>query len=235
MDWDFNPFEMHERQKQSVCLTFLLYHRSAPAVRSAVSNVDLQTNYTNFIMTCSVGYGSHKEIPYTNWNHAVDVCFTVFNIMKICRMSKYLSALDRFGLMIAGMAHDVGHPGRNNNFLTESGHELAIRYNDQSPLENMHASKLFEMTSQAEHNVFAGTTKKQYRDARSLCIQAILYTDYQKHFSLVKEIQALYDQRADLCDAAEWDYATEDEDSSSFLKPDILDFYRSAETQHLLK
>merc|ERR1712054_241068 len=138
IDWEFDPFKLHERQKQAVCLSFLLYHRSS-CNDDAVHNSDLQNYYTNFISTCSVGYGSHKDVPYTNWNHAVDVCFTMFNVLKICRMSKYVGALDRFGLLCAAMAHDVGHPGRNNVFLIETDHELAIRYNDISPLENMHA------------------------------------------------------------------------------------------------
>ena len=39
--------------------------------------------------------------------------------------------------------HDVGHPGLNNAFLTQSGHPLAITYNDESPLEQMHAATTF--------------------------------------------------------------------------------------------
>ena len=38
---------------------------------------------------------------------------------------------------MAALGHDIGHPGVNNGFLSEVGHELAMQYNDRSPLENM--------------------------------------------------------------------------------------------------
>ena len=48
-------------------------------------------------------------------------------------------------LVVSAMAHDIGHTGLNNPFLVEIHHELAMRYNDVSPLENMHVATLFEM------------------------------------------------------------------------------------------
>jgi hypothetical protein len=42
--------------------------------------------------------------------------------------------------LIAAAGHDVAHTGTNNAFHIASGSELALRYNDVSVLENMHAS-----------------------------------------------------------------------------------------------
>jgi len=45
-----------------------------------------------------------------------------------------------FASYVACAAHDVGHDGHNNIYHINTGSELALRYNDQSVLENHHAS-----------------------------------------------------------------------------------------------
>ena len=88
----------------------------------------------------------------------------------------------RFGLLLAAVGHDLGHPGVNNPFLVEPGscgpphlshpasfachdlrtrHELAVTYNDRSPLENMHCSKLFQILREPETNVFLALDKAE--------------------------------------------------------------------------
>ena len=42
--------------------------------------------------------------------------------------------LDQFeiaALLITAVIHDLDHPGRNNRFLSNSGNELALLYNDR--------------------------------------------------------------------------------------------------------
>lgn len=60
-------------------------------------------------------------------------------------MSRFTTGREQFALMVASVAHDIGHPGVNNNFLINSSDELALRYNDISVLENHHASSLFKI------------------------------------------------------------------------------------------
>ena len=60
-------------------------------------------------------------------------CHEIFNHLEI------------FSLLVAVVAHDVSHPGLNNNFLVTTKHELAILHNDRSPLENMHCATLYDV------------------------------------------------------------------------------------------
>ena len=48
--------------------------------------------------------------------------------------------------------------------MVETTHEVAVKYNDRSPLENMHCATLFQVVhGSAETNVFANVDKEGYR------------------------------------------------------------------------
>lgn len=51
-------------------------------------------------------------------------------------------------MYIAAAIHDFDHYGLNNDFLVKSGSELALEYNDFSPLENHHAASAFRALRQ---------------------------------------------------------------------------------------
>merc|ERR1719331_1440015 len=96
-------------------------------------------------------------------------------------------------LLIAALAHDLGHAGKTNPFLVETCHELALRYNDKSPLENMHASKLFELAKEPVLNVFEKFKADAYKQARKVCVSTILSTDNALHFDTIKEVKTKYE------------------------------------------
>merc|ERR1740138_1139817 len=108
--------------------------------------------------------------------------------------------MERFGLLVAALCHDLGHGGVTNPFLIEAQHELALRYNDKSPLENMHCAKLFEICSRAESDVFQAADHEDKRLARKVCIATILHTDNVNHFEMVNEISKIYEMASDLCE-----------------------------------
>lgn len=56
-----------------------------------------------------------------------------------------MEPLDVFGLLVAAIGHDVNHPGVTNAFLVNSGHELAVKYNNNSVLENHHAATVLHI------------------------------------------------------------------------------------------
>lgn len=68
------------------------------------------------------------------------------------------------------------YQGLNNNFLVQSGHKLAIMYNDLSVLEFHHASKAFQIASRSECNIFSGMASDQIRDVRKLVIGMVVAT-----------------------------------------------------------
>merc|ERR1719487_1480224 len=107
-------------------------------------------------------------------------------MMKLSHADSFMSELEQFALVVSAICHDVGHPGLNNPFLVETSHELALRYNDKSPLENMHCAKLFEIVQASQAAIFSDLGKSQYQETRKICIEAILHTDMVNHFAMVK-------------------------------------------------
>eukprot|EP00928_Gymnodinium_smaydae_P039535 TRINITY_DN26990_c0_g2_i1.p1 TRINITY_DN26990_c0_g2~~TRINITY_DN26990_c0_g2_i1.p1 ORF type:complete len:878 (+),score=186.71 TRINITY_DN26990_c0_g2_i1:175-2808(+) len=136
--------------------------------------------------------------PFHNYAHAVDVTHGTARIMRITHSHLFFTELEQFSLLIAAVSHDLGHPGVNNGFLCEVGHDLALQYNDKSPLENMHCAKLYTIVGNPGTNVFTSLSKEQYKEARKCCIETILHTDMMVHQAMVKDLQMICEMNAEV-------------------------------------
>lgn len=127
--------------------------------------------------------------------------------MIMVKAKEYFSVSDRFALLMAAVCHDVGHPGHNNPFLVESNDPLALKYNDKSPLENMHCAIMFE-TGFIDHNtaIFHKCTKQTYMYVRRVSIEAILHTDMVHHFPMVSELKLLQEENHDIIKLSHEEY-----------------------------
>jgi len=153
--------------------------------------------FRRFQEVVEAGYMNHS---YHNAIHAADVCHTVYRVMAETGAKEWLSSLDAYALLVAALCHDIGHPGVNNAYLVETGHELALRYNDRSPLENMHCSKLFEIVADTNTDVFCRLSQEEYKDVRKVCVATILHTDNANHYQMVKDVNVLYELSSAVCD-----------------------------------
>jgi hypothetical protein len=144
---------------------------------------------------------NYQDNSFHNWAHGVDVTYTLSYFMALIHGKEFLTDVQMFSIKVAALAHDVGHFGVGNPYLIETGQELAVKYNDRSPLENMHCSKLFEILSDPETNLFKNLPIDVYKTARQGMIQAILHTDLIKHNEMLKEMGLLYQLNSDVCDA----------------------------------
>ncbi|KAH3768024.1 3'5'-cyclic nucleotide phosphodiesterase [Pelomyxa schiedti] len=134
----------------------------------------------------------YRNNAYHNSIHAADVvqCLYYLAIKGLRGLLGPENALDIFALILAGAAHDVGHPGVNNAFLIATGDELALHYNDRSVLENFHASfsmKIF-LTKYASS---WGLSTKDLKYLRGLFINLVLSTDVSLHFEIISKFKTL--------------------------------------------
>ena len=124
---------------------------------------------------------NYQENPFHNFYHAFSVCQMIFSLScKNNSFQKYLTQIDFFALMISALGHDLNHPGVTNIFMINSRHELAVRYNDQSVLENHHASTLIKFLELSGCDILS-TTEIDPASFRKTLITTILATDMSKH------------------------------------------------------
>jgi len=140
------------------------------------------------LLTCWIEAIAEKynQVPYHSWRHAFDVFQFTYMSISVGAAHKYFNYQDLLAMFIAIIAHDVGHLGVNNNYLIQTGHQLALTYNDKSVLENMHASVCFTMLGTPGLNFLADQPKAQLSNLREKVIDAILATDMAHHFEFVE-------------------------------------------------
>ena len=127
--------------------------------------------------------------PYHSHVHAADMVNAFFYMVTRSGMwcKADLSETSRAAMLLAACAHDVGHFARNNMFLVNTRHHLAVTYNDRSVLENFHSATLVALIAEPHGEaddkqlLLSHWTNEQNNKARRLMTALILATDAQKH------------------------------------------------------
>ncbi|CAJ1927365.1 unnamed protein product [Cylindrotheca closterium] len=152
-----------------------------------------QKKMTNFLRSIEKDY--FHENPYHNNIHAADVLQTLHSLLQeMGGIQKFQpSPMQLFASLLSAVIHDVGHPGFNNFFQQSSQSEIALCYNDQSCLENMHLAlafrKLLGGKKKSSIDIFDGMTPEEVVSCRKLMIGNVLGTDMSKHFQAVNDIK----------------------------------------------
>ncbi|XP_014356955.2 cAMP and cAMP-inhibited cGMP 3',5'-cyclic phosphodiesterase 10A [Papilio machaon] len=142
----------------------------------------------DFVLTVLTCY---RPNPYHNAEHAF--CFTHTMYLILRENPGYFSFVETAALMLAGLCHDLDHPGYNNNFLKLCKHPLAHMYTS-SQLEHHHyflASKIIEdkkLLSKLEASEREAVLEEMRYD--------ILCTDLAVYFALRAQLAPLVADRA---------------------------------------
>mmetsp|Transcript_56398 Transcript_56398/g.123226 ORF Transcript_56398/g.123226 Transcript_56398/m.123226 type:complete len:592 (-) Transcript_56398:175-1950(-) len=180
----------------------------------------------------------YKHVPYHSAAHAADILMTTRWFSKSEFLMEQMTGLDRFIAMVAAAIHDVGHPGRNNEFMKRTS-PLAQTYYEDGILEHMHLSKAFEaMSKHQEVNWLSLLPRKSdskepgmdnlQNYVRRGLIEMVLATDMAKHDYKMRRLHSLVDEltseqpRPQLggvdVPVAEWEYV----DRKFFILGEIL-------------
>lgn len=181
-----NLFEEPDEMQRRVALYVMTNTRSC---RRWVRRQGMQETLMKFITVIQSKYQAN---PFHNFGHGLDVLSEVRLYLHRINSYTIFSEVTVFWLLVAALGHDVNHLGVNNQFLVETSHALALKYNDKSVLENLHCSTLFEVLSDASTNVLKVLEKADYKVARAGIVEVILGTDMVRHSEDIKALSIAY-------------------------------------------
>ncbi|XP_044579687.1 uncharacterized protein LOC123261890 [Cotesia glomerata] len=126
-------------------------------------------------------YNNYNEVPFHNFRHCFCVAQMMYTIAWAVDLPSKIGHLEVLILIISCICHDLDHPGYNNIYQINARTELALRYNDISPLENHHCSVAFRILEAPECNILASLDATTFRSVREGIIRCILATDMARH------------------------------------------------------
>ncbi|KAG1149806.1 hypothetical protein G6F37_005764 [Rhizopus arrhizus] len=116
--------------------------------------------FLDFLMDVEKGYNNNQ---YHSFYHAVDAVMVLCYFLECCELFRYLTSMETAILFIATICHDIGHPGKNNQFEVSCQLNLAREFSNLSVLEKLKQST----------------------------VKMILATDMVCHFALLENISIL--------------------------------------------
>ncbi|XP_029800260.1 cAMP and cAMP-inhibited cGMP 3',5'-cyclic phosphodiesterase 10A isoform X2 [Suricata suricatta] len=139
-----------------------------------------------FIMSVKKNY---RRVPYHNWKHAVTVAHCMYAILQSnCGL---FTDLERKGLLIACLCHDLDHRGFSNSYLQKFDHPLAALYST-STMEQHHFSQTVSILQLEGHNIFSTLSSSEYEQVLEIIRKAIIATDLALYFGNRKQLEEMY-------------------------------------------
>ena len=145
--WDFDLFQLsHESRHWPLFhLAHHLFFARTKLITTLGINPELMSDFLAEIDD------TYLPVAYHNNMHGADVLHGCNLIVERTKLAQHITPTEHFSFLIAGMCHDLSHPGTNNMFQMDSQSKIALKYNDCSVLENFHITTTFEILRQPQY------------------------------------------------------------------------------------
>lgn len=140
---------------------------------------------------------NYRNNPFHNFRHCFCVTQMMYGMVHLCKLWDKMTREEIGILITASVCHDLDHPGYNNTYQINARTELAIRYNDISPLENHHCAVAFQILSNPETNIFSNIDKEAFKRVRAGMTQLILATDMARHSEIIESFKSKLEGKFD--------------------------------------
>uniref|UniRef100_A0A2K5Q3S3 Phosphodiesterase n=1 Tax=Cebus imitator TaxID=2715852 RepID=A0A2K5Q3S3_CEBIM len=132
----------------------------------------------HFIMSVKKNY---RQAPYHNWKHAVTVAHCMYAMLQ--NSHTLFTDLERKGLLIAYLCHDLDHSGFTNRYPQKFNRPLAAPYSTSTMEQHC-----FSQT----HNIFSTQSSSEYEQVLEIIRKAIIATDFALFFGNRKQLEEIY-------------------------------------------
>ncbi|KAI1295230.1 High affinity cAMP-specific and IBMX-insensitive 3',5'-cyclic phosphodiesterase 9A [Mortierella claussenii] len=180
----------------------------------------------DFIVDVDRGY---LATFYHSFYHAADVTAVLYHMLLGMHASQYLSKPDMAALLLAGLCHDIGHPGLNNLFQVNAKTELVKQHGEASVLEKYSCSLAMDLVT--KHTLFRNISKSPCSilpegqpateaSMRNAMVKAILATDMTFHYDMLNNLNNLFEATTSPVSSSASEADTESEPESDGHKAD---------------
>ncbi|KAF9926871.1 hypothetical protein FBU30_003631 [Linnemannia zychae] len=151
----------------------------------------------DFIIDVDHGYNATY---YHTFYHAADVTSVLYHMLQGIEASRFLSKPDMAALLLAGLCHDIGHPGLNNLFQVNANTEQYKKFGEESVLEKYSCSLAMDLID--KHALFRNIARSPTailperhpateRWMKEAMIKDILATDMSFHYDMLNNLNNL--------------------------------------------
>jgi hypothetical protein len=134
---------------------------------------------------------SYQDNPFHSFKHGMYTLRVVYHLLLDARKTKpvALTPSEELVLAVSALAVGVSHPGRSNQYEVNNGSLLAIRFNDVSVYENLHASIVFQILQDTRADIMGTMAATERRQVRKSIINTILFSDLSRHEALLCRLE----------------------------------------------
>ncbi|GFH25584.1 PDEase domain-containing protein, partial [Haematococcus lacustris] len=185
--WTFDAFRLDQLSSGHALSTLAFYLLQSTGLMKQHSIRGVKV--ARFLRAIEAGYQANA---YHNAIHAADVLQTMHVVIQRSGMlPRYADPLTHLACLLAAAVHDLEHVGLTNDFLNNSDHDLAIRYNDRSPMENHHLAACFSLLQQPHLNFLSHFAKDVKDKLRKFSTVHSLMAKPTEHAAASKQHQEL--------------------------------------------
>ena len=136
-------------------------------------------NFCSYLQSLADRYFARNT--YHNFTHATDVLLVVCHLLLECGGASKMTEWEVVACFLAAHAHDVGHPGTNNQYQVAANTPLGQKYGENATLEAYSADLGQQLLD--DHQILSKISLEDRSAVFSTFTSTILGTDMAQHYS----------------------------------------------------